>query len=196
MLMASMLAMVLLAASPVMAQEQTADQDNAQAGAVDGSGSVVNNAANIVQQCQTGDQYIVDGDGNVQVSAVQCNQIINLVQAGEDAKQAVAQVIGVEQDTTGVQYGDDEAPAGEAPAGEAPAPGVDDDGDGVVDEEGETVAPAGEADDAEAAAAAEAGDAEAGAVAVLPDTGGASLFTLGAGALLVAGGLLARRIVR
>jgi hypothetical protein len=31
---------------------------------------------------------------------------------------------------------------------------------------------------------------------VLPDTGGASLFALGAGALLVAGGLLARRIVR
>jgi len=192
MLMASMLAMVLLAASPVMAQEQTADQDNAQAGAVEGSGSVVNNAANIVQQCQSGDQYVVDGDGNVLVSSVQCNQIINLVQAGEDAEQAVAQVIGVEQDTTGVQYGDDEAPAGEAPAGEAPAPGVDDDGDGVVDEEGETVAPAGD----DAAAAAEAGDAEAGAVAVLPDTGGASLFTLGAGALLVAGGLLARRIVR
>jgi hypothetical protein len=33
-------------------------------------------------------------------------------------------------------------------------------------------------------------------IAVLPDTGGAPLITLGAGALLVAGGLLARRIVR
>ena len=32
--------------------------------------------------------------------------------------------------------------------------------------------------------------------ATLPETGGASLFALGAGALLVAGGLLARRIVR
>lgn len=31
---------------------------------------------------------------------------------------------------------------------------------------------------------------------VLPDTGGASLFALGAGVLLVAGGLLLRRIVR
>ena len=31
---------------------------------------------------------------------------------------------------------------------------------------------------------------------VLPETGGASLFALGAGALLVGGGLLARRIVR
>lgn len=35
-----------------------------------------------------------------------------------------------------------------------------------------------------------------GVVPILPDTGGASLFTLGVGALLVAGGLLARRILR
>jgi len=34
------------------------------------------------------------------------------------------------------------------------------------------------------------------AAKVLPETGGASLFALGAGALLVAGGLVARRIVR
>jgi len=38
--------------------------------------------------------------------------------------------------------------------------------------------------------------ASASAPAVLPETGGASLFALGAGALLVAGGLVARRIVR
>lgn len=38
--------------------------------------------------------------------------------------------------------------------------------------------------------------AAAPTAAVLPDTGGASLFGLGAGTLLVAGGLLARRIVR
>ena len=38
--------------------------------------------------------------------------------------------------------------------------------------------------------------ASAAAGGELPDTGGASLFALGAGALLVAGGLLARRIVR
>ncbi len=35
-----------------------------------------------------------------------------------------------------------------------------------------------------------------GGTAVLPETGGASLIALGAGALLVAGGLIARRIVR
>ena len=40
------------------------------------------------------------------------------------------------------------------------------------------------------------GSASAAAGGELPDTGGASLFALGAGALLMAGGLLARRIVR
>jgi LPXTG-motif cell wall-anchored protein len=40
------------------------------------------------------------------------------------------------------------------------------------------------------------GSASAAAGGELPDTGGASLLALGAGALLVAGGLLARRIVR
>jgi hypothetical protein len=40
------------------------------------------------------------------------------------------------------------------------------------------------------------GSASAAAGGALPATGGASLFALGAGALLVAGGLLARRIVR
>ena len=40
------------------------------------------------------------------------------------------------------------------------------------------------------------GSAASAAGGALPDTGGASLIALGAGALLVAGGLLARRIVR
>jgi LPXTG-motif cell wall-anchored protein len=47
-----------------------------------------------------------------------------------------------------------------------------------------------------AAAAGGGGSASAAAGGELPDTGGASLLALGAGALLVAGGLLARRIVR
>ncbi len=40
------------------------------------------------------------------------------------------------------------------------------------------------------------GSASAAAGGELPDTGGASLLALGAGALLVAGGLVARRFVR
>ena len=46
------------------------------------------------------------------------------------------------------------------------------------------------------ASAGGGGSASAAAGGALPDTGGASLIALGAGALLVAGGLLARRIVR
>jgi LPXTG-motif cell wall-anchored protein len=48
---------------------------------------------------------------------------------------------------------------------------------------------------ATATATAGGGSASAAAGGELPDTGGASLFALGAGALLVAGGLLARRFV-
>ncbi len=44
-----------------------------------------------------------------------------------------------------------------------------------------------------ASATASAGSAS---VAVLPDTGGASLFALGVGVALIAGGVIARRIVR
>jgi hypothetical protein len=40
------------------------------------------------------------------------------------------------------------------------------------------------------------GSASAAAGGALPSTGGASLIALGAGALLVAGGLLARKLVR
>jgi hypothetical protein len=70
-------------------------------------------------------------------------------------------------------------------------------GDINVQQGATTVVPGAE----EGAAAAQyaEGGAAAGAAAaggVLPETGGASLIALGAGALLVAGGLLARRIVR
>ncbi len=49
---------------------------------------------------------------------------------------------------------------------------------------------------ATATAGGDGGAAATAAGGALPDTGGASLIALGAGALLVAGGLLARRIVR
>src|SRR5687767_1381112 len=49
---------------------------------------------------------------------------------------------------------------------------------------------------AKGTAGATAGGASAAAGGALPDTGGASLIALGAGALLVAGGLLARKLVR
>lgn len=54
-----------------------------------------------------------------------------------------------------------------------------------------------EGSDSTGGGAAEGDDPdEGGVVPILPDTGGASLLALGAGALLVVGGLLARRILR
>ena len=64
-----------------------------------------------------------------------------------------------------------------------------------VDDDATVVAVEGSASAAAGSASAAAGSASA-AAEVLPETGGASLLALGAGALLVAGGLLARRIVR
>ena len=69
---------------------------------------------------------------------------------------------------------------------------VDDDADGTVDEVDEVAVVV--VDDEAEAVVAEVEAADAAEVTELPDTGGASLFTLGAGALLVGGGLLARRI--
>jgi LPXTG-motif cell wall-anchored protein len=60
-----------------------------------------------------------------------------------------------------------------------------------------SIAAGGDVGDGTAAAKKHTATATATAAAggELPDTGGASLFALGAGALLVAGGLLARRFV-
>ncbi|HSK98807.1 MAG TPA: hypothetical protein VK869_00585, partial [Rubrobacteraceae bacterium] len=73
-------------------------------------------------------------------------------------------------------------------------------GDITVEGDDGTAAAAASASAAAAAGAAAGGAAAGGSAAAaggaLPETGGASLLALGAGALLVAGGLLARRIVR
>lgn len=192
MILASMLAMVMLAASPALAQTQSSEQN--------ASG---NNINQLSQQCQNviGDINVEGGD-NIAVAEGQYNEIAqenntnvtvvqNCFQAAAQANVNIEDVEAPDDD----QY---EAPAPDDDQYEAPAddqyvaPEGDDDaaaaGAGAA-------APAGD-DAAAAGGAAAGGGAEGGAVAVLPDTGGASLFTLGAGALLVAGGLLARKIVR
>ena len=184
MILASMLAMVMLAASPALAQTQSSEQN--------ASGTNINQ---LTQQCQNviGDINVAGGD-NIAVSqygdiAQENNTNVTVVQ---NCFQAAAQA--------NINIEDVEAPQAPAPDDdqyEAPAPAPDDDQyEAPADDQ--YVAPEGD-DDAAAGAGAAApagGAAEGGAVAVLPDTGGASLFTLGAGALLVAGGLLARKIVR
>jgi len=126
---------------------------------------------------------------------------ITITQGDETQYNAVCQnIIGAIGDITQDQTGDADATAVEdsaAIAEVAQEQGVtveqvneclnnfDADADGVV-----------EAVEITVVSTATATATVAGAAAALPATGGASLFALGAGALLVAGGLLARRIVR
>ena len=156
MMLAAMLAMVLVAAAPALAQ----------ANAVGGDVQVqYQECTQLIQalgeQGQYGDSGAVAGD------------------LGSASASEIAQELGISVDAVQncLQAGGDINVSGG---------GVE-----VVLPSGETVAVSGGA-----AAGAAAGGAAAAAGGVLPDTGGASLIALGAGALLVAGGLLARRIVR
>ena len=209
MLLAAMLAMVLVAAAPALAQNTQTQYQNAD---VDGDENLTQQqAAQIVQDCRTilNNQYGEIG-GDVDITGAECQAIINQVQAGDDALGAVNAVNGgvdevVEDDAVEDDVVEDDVVEEEvvlAPAEDA----IDNDEDGVVDEADGTeveVVETNAVDDDEDGAVDEDGElvvvvAEEEVVdedaAVLPDTGGASLFTLGAGALLVGGGLLARRI--
>ncbi|BBL80023.1 hypothetical protein RxyAA322_18770 [Rubrobacter xylanophilus] len=148
MLLAAMLAMVLVAAAPALAQ------DNAVSGDVQVQNSV---CAQVVEAA--------GGQANLGSSGASAGDI------GSAAASEIAQELGVSVDAVQncLQAGGD-------------------------------INVAGGAEEENAAAVqyqyAEEGGAAAAAAGVLPETGGASLLALGAGALLVAGGLLARRIVR
>ena len=168
MLLAAMLAMVLAAAAPVFAQNTD----------VVGDENVVANEGDDTQYnavCQN----IIGSIGDITQ-----NQSGNADAVAVDDSNAVAEV-AQEQGVTVAQVNEclNEVD-------------VDDDGDIAVDEQ--ILVPV--EGSASASASAPAGSASAAASApaatVLPETGGASLLALGAGALLVAGGLVARRIVR
>ena len=174
MLLAAMLAMVLAAAAPVFAQSTEID----------------------------GDENEVTNEGaDTQYNAV-CQNIIGSI---GDITQNQSGDADAVSDATATADDESEATAdSEAVAEVAQEQGVtieqvneclndfDVDDDGVVDVDETVVTVSAAADEASVAAA---GSASA-AAEVLPETGGASLLALGAGALLVAGGLVARRIVR
>jgi hypothetical protein len=126
--------------------------------------------------------------GDVDVQYVDCSQV-----------QAAAAAQGQYGDATAGDLGSAAAISQELGISQeqvnACLEGVAAGGDIIVDDGGTAAASAA----ATAAAAASAGStaaASSSSAAALPETGGASLIALGAGALLVAGGLLARRIVR
>ena len=170
MMLAAMLAMVLVAAVPALAQ------DTETIGATDQS-------ITTEQYCLAafGDQDLeqnVSGDEN-ETGAIN-NQQQYCAQLAQNAQ--------ADDGSIAANLNDSEI-------------SVDVDGDGDVDEaDAEAAAAASAAASASAGASAGSGSgASAGSsssAGELPATGGVSLLTLGAGALLVAGGLVARRIVR
>ena len=195
MLLAAMLAMALVAAAPALAQVvQENEIEEAESGdaepevAVANKGDSVNQCAAILQAAQTGNvqniqtvqQYAVKESDDIEFEGSSITISPELEQACEQTIQQAAAAGKGE-----AKAGKAEAKAGEAKAGEAEA------------KAGKAEAKAGEA-----MAEAKAGKAEAKAEEKkeLPKTGGAagsvSLLALGAGALLVGGGLIARRFIR
>ncbi len=158
MLLAAMLAMVLAAAAPALAQVTVDGDDNTAAQYVDCTQVLA--AANV--------QY---GDANA---------------SGDEAVAEIASEQGISQNAVLACFGDVNDVN----------QGGDDAGDIVVDVEGSASAASDDGSASASASASAASSSSASAAAELPETGGASLLALGAGALLVAGGLLARRIVR
>ena len=168
MLLAAMLAMVLAAAAPALAQVTVAGDDNTSAQYVDCS----------QVQAALGVQY---GDQNAA--------------ANDDSVAAAANELGITQNQVNACLGEvSDVNQGEDAVGDVI---IDENGTVIAYEDGSASASAASGGSASAASegSAAAGSAAA-ATETLPETGGASLLALGAGALLVAGGLLARRIVR
>ena len=193
MLLAAMLALVVVAASPAFAQSgsqievEEGDVEISDTSTVEGS---------IVQNCPA---TVTFGDGNVNVQGVESGQVSNVVIDGNENEvaieqaleqagfnpsaatactQEIAQAAAAGAGKAEAKAGGAEAKAGEAPKAEAKAGGAE-----------------AKAGGAEAKAGGAAPKAEA--KAELPKTGGgASLLALGAGALLVGGGLVARRIIK
>lgn len=177
MLLAAMLAMVLAAAVPALAQSVT------QVG--QGNVACVQTAVNSevdkeqVAVSQYGDAINI----NTQAIAQECNIAV------EQVNTAVNSFNGFEVNNAGDVIVVGTATAS-ASASAAPAVQYEAEHHGAAAVQYEYSSPSATASASASASAAPAAAAE------LPDTGGSSLIALGAGVLLVAGGLLARRIVR
>ncbi|MGB3634937.1 MAG: hypothetical protein WA982_12910 [Rubrobacteraceae bacterium] len=152
MLLAAMLAMVLVATAPALAQTTAVQYD-------DNSDNSVNTAicTNVIEEIDASQvQY---GDANA-------------ASVEGDAAADIAQELGITITQVNNCFNTYLLTGAPGPTGPQPVePGG---GPGNNGSSGNEKSPGG--------------------VSVLPDTGGASLFTLGTGALLVGGGLLARRI--
>ena len=168
MLSAALLAMVLAAAAPAFAQS-----------AVGGDTAVLQYSCNQIQAAVNTQYQQGEGTGAVAGAAQSLGIDQNAVLA------CFGTAAAIQQSTINVNTadgGDDGVKKGTVHAKK-----------GTVHAKGTSTAGGGGGG---GAGGGGGGSAAAGAGGQLPDTGGASLIALGAGALLVGGGLLARRIVR
>ncbi len=177
MLLAAMLALALVAAAPAVAQvAQEFEEEDVESGGVEpavgiaNKGNNVNLCAALLQNAQSGNVQNQQGVSQYQIPEVddiefEGSSITLTPEAAQECVQTIEQAAAA-------------GPKAEAKAGKA---------------EAKAEAPKAEAKAGKAEAKAEAKAKE------LPKTGGvagaASLVGLGAGALLVAGGLIARRII-
>jgi hypothetical protein len=181
MLLAAMVALALVAAAPAVAQvSQEAEQEDVESGGVEpaveiaNKGNQLNLCAAVLQQAQSGNVQNVQGTSQYEVGLDEIEFEGSTITITPELASECTQVI------------EQAAAAAAAPAKAAPPP-----------------PPKAEAKAGKAEAKAEAPKAEAKAgkaeAKALPPTGGvgvAPLLAVGAVALLVAGGLVARRIIR
>lgn len=171
MLLAAILAMVLAATVPAIAQVTQSNEQDVESGDADQSFTVTGSGDNS-NQCAPIQGVGQSGNAVNNTDVLQTNGDDNDVEVDDSSNLAVSP----EQAAKCEQKVNQAASASAAPA---PAP-----------------APAPKAA-AKAEAKTEKAEAKkAAAPKQLPATGGVSLFALGAGVLLVGGGLLARRIFR
>jgi len=230
MMLAAMLAMVMVAAVPALAQDASTGDDNS----IDDSNNVdvngddnnvgINDCQQFLQQSvlQSSNQSAaVSGDGEIaqggnNVSAEQYQACINALENDVNGDEDQYEVI-VDEDEDGVADEGDECVGvqyGEADNGSelnqnqqvcvedseqsiTTTDTVDIDGDGdVAETSASAAASAASSSSSSASSGSGSSGGGSGSTTQLPATGGVSLLTLGAGALLVGGGLVARRIVR
>ena len=179
MLLAAMLALAVVAASPAFAQDSEIEVEEGDVTLTDTStteGSILQNCpASVTFGDENANEQVVSQSQNADIVLNGNENELEIEQALEQAgfspevatecTQEISQAAAAGAGKAEAKAGGAEAKAGGAEAKAAPAP----------------------------AAQAQAG----GAKAELPKTGGgASLLALGAGALLVGGGLVARRIIK
>src|SRR5215216_6027226 len=190
MLLASLLAIVLIAAAPAFAQVEQEDEQEGESGEVDQSFEVSGSGSN-ANQCAPIQGTAQSGNAQGATDLIEANSDTDEFEFEENGSTITTSPSG---STECVQEVNQAASAAAAPkAAPAPAP---------APKAAPAPAPAPKAapapPPARKAEAKKAG-AKKAEKKQLPKTGGsgvASLFALGAGALLVGGGLLARRFIR